>query len=98
MQLPSSDTYINPTEPRASWGLVINFWMPTSFGRARRRRHELDDIEDWKTTGSLLFFFNLVLASVEVCLAEGAADDDGVAPASFASWRRLFISFKTIPE
>jgi hypothetical protein len=32
------DPYINPMEPKTSWGLVISFWMPSSLGRAPKAR------------------------------------------------------------
>ena len=45
---------------------------------AEGEAHELGDVEYWKTVAGIIFFFNLMLAIIEVCLAEGTADRDGV--------------------
>ena len=65
--------------------------MPSSSGSgAEGEAHELRDVDYWKTVGGIIFFLNLMLAPVEICLAEGTADTAmAFAPASFASWRRV---------
>ena len=47
---------------------------------AEGEAHDLGDVEDRKTIGGLIFFFNLMLPSIEICLAEGTGDGDGVRP------------------
>jgi hypothetical protein len=49
---------------------------------AEGEAHELRDVEDRKTIRGLTFFFNLMLASIEVSLAEGIAKGDDVRPCS----------------
>ena len=92
--MPSSDTYINPIGAQDLLGAGDQFLDAQLFGAGvEGEAHQLGDVEDRKTIAGIIFFFNLMLATIEVRLAEGTADRDGIRSCFFRFMEEVVCKF-----